>query len=195
MTRAQAGTGHQSQKRTRRVPRDPVPSTFTLEPTGLPLDFYDPTYFNALSTNDQLSKVNVNKVIFLPKAEKSLFPHPHTHPDEKLSDSRFNKEYYNVISKQYIIKSLISSSESDSSETEEGYTTDDYGKEIDLQAASPTNHDENFYPVNGYEFDSPDEQSPDGSSSESQSSSSENQSSSSEDLGEESEVPDAMDQD
>ncbi|KAG0139854.1 hypothetical protein CROQUDRAFT_54133, partial [Cronartium quercuum f. sp. fusiforme G11] len=79
------------QKRTRLRPLCPQPSVFTKPPKGLPLDFYNVTWFNeALSNSQKQDIADIHLVMFLPDATHSLLGK--AHPDEKLSDKKFTQK-------------------------------------------------------------------------------------------------------
>ncbi|KAG0149943.1 hypothetical protein CROQUDRAFT_8051, partial [Cronartium quercuum f. sp. fusiforme G11] len=78
----------------------PHESTFTKPPKGLPINFYEPDWFNHVLSASQKSEIaDCDNVMFLPNVEQSLLGK--AHPDKKLSDKKFSKKYWDEGSKVY----------------------------------------------------------------------------------------------
>ncbi|EGF99696.1 uncharacterized protein MELLADRAFT_68360 [Melampsora larici-populina 98AG31] len=154
-----------TQFRTRKVPILPRKSTFIRPPQRCLLDTLSPTYFNSLPQHLKYTLVKTDKVIFLPNAKKSLLQKPHTHPGEKLSDSKFIKKYYEKISAPYALDPVETSSSSSASEEDEdprgkgkakakGSDVDtDEGTSIHLSDTSGEDEDEACYEEGEFEDD------------------------------------------
>ncbi|KAA1079345.1 hypothetical protein PGT21_008685 [Puccinia graminis f. sp. tritici] len=130
-------------RRIRKLPKTPVPSKYTVAPKGLPIDFYDPQWYQQLSEVQQKTIPNTQMVAFLPNASESLQPKKQRHPDEKLKDSSFNRKYWDMLVGPYGLLGGDSDGSSDS-EPEEGEPAangnggdDSEGEGHDLDATSP----------------------------------------------------------
>lgn len=95
--------GKTNQLRVRKLPRVPQPSKSKAPPVQLPLDYYNPRWYNRMSATDKEKFVKHTQVAFLPDAAESFIPPPNTHPDEKLSSAKFNKKYYDQLRTPYHI--------------------------------------------------------------------------------------------
>lgn len=120
------------QARKRVLPKQPIMSTFTKIPTGHPIDFYDPDWFNDfLSPAKKVTHVDSENVAFLPDATKSLLPRPH--PDKRFSQKNFTAKYWDsaIATAKYDLKHLIVQDDDDGDADEEEEQSDDEGS-IDL---------------------------------------------------------------
>ncbi|KAG0142906.1 hypothetical protein CROQUDRAFT_96972 [Cronartium quercuum f. sp. fusiforme G11] len=69
----------------------PVPSKFKTPPIQLPLNYYNPHWFNDLAPSQKEQYVKHTQVALLPNAAEAFIPAPNTHPAEKMSGHDFNK--------------------------------------------------------------------------------------------------------
>lgn len=120
-------TGNTTRRRVRKFPKQPVPSEFKRVPKNLPIDFYDPSWFNQLPPGQKRLIVNAQQVAFLPNAALSL--NPVRHPDEKLGDNQFTGKYLDIFLEAYQL-----SDEEEGAFDEENDSGSDTS--IDLEAAS-----------------------------------------------------------
>lgn len=95
--------GKQVRKRVRKLPKTPLPSLFTKAPKNLPIDFYDPEWFNDLTAGQKRLVADATRVAFLPNASDSM--KPVQHPDEKLGDMAFDGKYLDILSEPYELTS------------------------------------------------------------------------------------------
>jgi hypothetical protein len=116
-------------------------STFTAAPKGLPIDFYDPSWYHKLVPAQQKTIPNTQVVAFLPDASQSLLPKKQRHPDEKLTDSSFTRKYWDILVEQYGLLGDDSSDESDDEEEAQGVRSaaanDSEGEGHNLDDESP----------------------------------------------------------
>ncbi|MBW0558485.1 hypothetical protein O181_098200 [Austropuccinia psidii MF-1] len=70
----------------------PKLSTYSQPPKGLPIDFYDPKWFNNFPVGQKTVVADAFKVAFLPDASQSI--RGIKHPDERLSDRNFTEKYW-----------------------------------------------------------------------------------------------------
>lgn len=131
-------TGKYSQRHSRLLPKTPVFSEFVSPPTQLPIDFYNPAWFNAFPPAQKEKIANSKTVALLPDASESFLSTPH--PSESLSGKKFNDKYYARLIKPY---QLVQASQSDDEDLERTGNVDvreeiidDAEDGIDLTAAS-----------------------------------------------------------
>lgn len=140
MARSSTISGKTPQGRVRKLPKVPQLSQFKSPPVQLPLDFYDPQWYNGLSATQKEKLVKHTQVALLPDAAKSFIPAPHTHPDEKISGQKFNAKYHERLSMPYIINTCEDESEGDAegpvARGDQGIHEEDMEDSIDLEAAS-----------------------------------------------------------
>jgi hypothetical protein len=89
-------------ERLRLVPDVPQDSDFQILPQGLPIDYFDPDFFNELQPRLR-SSTAIQKVALLPDAKLSFA----RHPDEKLSDEAFMEKYGADVLARYDFSDLI----------------------------------------------------------------------------------------
>ncbi|POV95291.1 hypothetical protein PSTT_16327 [Puccinia striiformis] len=98
-----AGVSTASRKRIRRLPKEPVLSSFTKAPKSLALDFYSRRWLQKLQITEQLSHPDITKVAFLPDPIRSLWPtnNPAHDPLETMKDNQFSKKFLPDILERY----------------------------------------------------------------------------------------------
>lgn len=106
MARSTATAGKAAQQRVLKLPREPQPSKMKAPPIQLPLDFYNPKWYNGLTATQKEKFVKNNQVAFLPNAAQSFIPAPNTHPDENISGLKFNKN--TMINSSCLTTSILS---------------------------------------------------------------------------------------
>jgi hypothetical protein len=84
--------------RTRVLPA-PQLTMFPKAPKRLPLDSYDPKWFNALKSSMKDVVTNIKQVAFLPDVSESFFIAREEH--EKLSDKDFSDIYFAELTASY----------------------------------------------------------------------------------------------
>ncbi|EFP75508.1 uncharacterized protein PGTG_00839 [Puccinia graminis f. sp. tritici CRL 75-36-700-3] len=136
-------------RRVRKLPRQPVMSTFTAAPKGLPIDFYDPSWYHKLVPAQQKTIPNTQAVAFLPDASQSLLPKKQRHPDEKLTDSSFTRKYWDIVVEPYGLLGDESSDESDDEEEAQGMQSaaanDSEGEGHNLDDESPDESPDEYF--------------------------------------------------
>jgi hypothetical protein len=78
------------------VPDNQKDSEFLVHPTGMPIDYFDPGFYNRLQPHLRYS-ITTKKVSLLPDVTNSFGGNP----DEKLSDAAFMKKYAESILAKY----------------------------------------------------------------------------------------------
>jgi hypothetical protein len=128
--------GRRDQRRKGRMPSRKLESIFTKTPTGLPIDFYDPDWFNDLLPAQKHKAANIWLVNFLPDANQSLLGKQH--PDEKLCDSKLINKYWEELTKPYDLNHEIKPVEDDesSSDSEKSDDSSYCGEEVVLSDTS-----------------------------------------------------------
>ncbi|PLW47669.1 hypothetical protein PCASD_04050 [Puccinia coronata f. sp. avenae] len=128
--------GRRDQRRKGRMPSRKLESIFTKTPTGLPIDFYDPDWFNDLLPAQKHKAANIWLVNFLPDANQSLLGKQH--PDEKLCDSKLINKYWEELTKPYDLSHEIKPVEDDesSSDSEKSDDSSYCGEEVVLSDTS-----------------------------------------------------------
>ncbi|MBW0578885.1 hypothetical protein O181_118600 [Austropuccinia psidii MF-1] len=84
--------GKSSQQHQRHIPETPLRSVCTRVPKHLPIDFYNPLWFNDCPAGQKTIICDAFNVAFLPNASESL--RRIQHPDEKLSDRHFTEKHW-----------------------------------------------------------------------------------------------------
>ncbi|MBW0489057.1 hypothetical protein O181_028772 [Austropuccinia psidii MF-1] len=101
----------------RHIPGKGLASISKYIPKGLPINFYDPKWFDS-STAGQKRSSNAFKIAFLPDASKSLLGNQYK--DEQLSDKWFTDKYWEKAIETYNITHELANDENlDVSATEE----------------------------------------------------------------------------
>ncbi|PLW46368.1 hypothetical protein PCASD_05466 [Puccinia coronata f. sp. avenae] len=137
-------------RRVQKLPKIPLMSSCTLAPSNLPIDFYDPTWYQSLTPAQQQKILDTQSVAFLPDAGQSLMPKSQRHPDEKLSDSSFTRKYWGILVEPYGLLEEESLDDSESEEETEGRGKSRLANESeeeghDLNNPSPDVSEDEFY--------------------------------------------------
>jgi len=83
-------------ERVRKVPVDQQDSVFSALPEGMPIDYYDPEFFNQLQPRTR-NRIAIRKISLLPLVTESLT----WNSEERLSDRAFTKKYGAPVLSQY----------------------------------------------------------------------------------------------
>ncbi|MBW0517640.1 hypothetical protein O181_057355 [Austropuccinia psidii MF-1] len=96
------------------LPKIQVESTFVRQPKGLPIDFYNESWFQRLDNSQRKTMADCENLEFFLTPEDSL--KPKSHPDQKISDKNHSKKYRDVVVKPYGLEEFDSekSAEEDS---------------------------------------------------------------------------------
>lgn len=120
------------QERIRIFPENPVHTAFPLLPFNtVPLDYYDPAFFNSLQPGTRKKIAGPFPIVgLLPNASHSFGHRPNglPHPDEKLGQKAFNAKYREQVLMQYRLDDLDDIDFVDSEE-EDDDGTDEYEME------------------------------------------------------------------
>ncbi|MBW0523415.1 hypothetical protein O181_063130 [Austropuccinia psidii MF-1] len=108
--RAKRGT-RSSQKHIRIESKNPNPTTFGRVPQGLPIDFFDPEWYNDCPPAQKTLCADIMSIAFLPDAMKSI--RGIQHPDEKLGDKRFSEKYWDEATQPYDLSHEIAAEDDD----------------------------------------------------------------------------------
>ncbi|PLW38258.1 hypothetical protein PCANC_14896 [Puccinia coronata f. sp. avenae] len=101
----------------------------------LPIDFYDPDWFNELLPAQKFKAANICLVTFLPDANQSLLGKQHE--GEKLCDKKFVEKYWEELTKPYNLTHKIKPIEDESSSDSKQSNNSSYcGKEVVLSDTS-----------------------------------------------------------
>ncbi|MBW0586342.1 hypothetical protein O181_126057, partial [Austropuccinia psidii MF-1] len=146
MASSEANQGAVSRRRTRVLPRVPIPSKNIAAPKGLPMDFYKLKWYKALNPMEKRTYPDQKNVAFLPNAEELL--QAKRHPNKKCSDKQFNELYRDEVLKVF----EISDEENFAVEGEEDKENND---SIDLEAPSEGDDDEEegFFVPGEYQYE------------------------------------------
>ncbi|MBW0536001.1 hypothetical protein O181_075716 [Austropuccinia psidii MF-1] len=107
-----------TQRREHLLPKDGCASISTYAPEGLPIDFYDPNWFNNRTESQKRIISDSNSIAFLPDATKSLLGKQNQ--DERLSNKWFTQTYWEQVIKDYDIShEIVNDYKLDDSLTEE----------------------------------------------------------------------------
>lgn len=107
---AKLDSSKQWRERKRMVPLEPKISPFRALPEDMPIDYFEPSFYNRLQPRLR-ARVTNNTIALLPNIEETF----RGNPDEQLSDRRFNAKYGpEVLSKYNIPLEGDGNSESDS---------------------------------------------------------------------------------
>jgi hypothetical protein len=101
-------------ERPREVPLQPQDSEFTTLPEGMPIDYYDPDFYNSLQPRLR-ARITNTKVALLPDITRSFI----READERLSDKQFSAKYGAKILAKYQVV------EEDELEVEDDWLADD----------------------------------------------------------------------
>ncbi|KAF7779052.1 hypothetical protein Agabi119p4_3402 [Agaricus bisporus var. burnettii] len=97
------------QDRIRTMPDNPDESAFPLLPLNMPLDYYDPTFFNFLQPNLRKRIAGAYPTVgLLPEVSHSFGrgPNGKPHKDERLGEKAFNKKYRENVLLRYRLDDL-----------------------------------------------------------------------------------------
>ncbi|MBW0525314.1 hypothetical protein O181_065029 [Austropuccinia psidii MF-1] len=130
----EAMMGRRFNQRIRRRPKIPIIPRFKKTPKNVPIDLYQPEWFNDRDHSEKLMAANLSEVSFVPV--KDLPPKRKQHPDESLGDISFNYKYWDLTIKEYKIEPRTP--ESSERDSDAGDLSDD--ESVDLDAANP-HHD------------------------------------------------------
>ncbi|MBW0539241.1 hypothetical protein O181_078956 [Austropuccinia psidii MF-1] len=75
------------------------PTAFGRVPKGLPIDFFDPEWFNNSSLAQKTSCANIMSIAFLPDKLQSI--RGKQHPEKKLGDKQFSQKYWEEETQDY----------------------------------------------------------------------------------------------
>ncbi|MBW0539279.1 hypothetical protein O181_078994 [Austropuccinia psidii MF-1] len=142
--KSEQNSGKTSSRRERIIPHEALKSVGTRVPKGLPIDFYDPSWFNSGSAGQKTIPANSFNVSFLPNASQSL--RGAQHPDERLGDRKFTNKYWDQLIEPYDISHKIPNEE-ELDETDEetyddsevGLSEDESNEEEDVQELAQSN--------------------------------------------------------
>jgi hypothetical protein len=104
-------------ERVRMVPETQKDTEFLALPEGMPIDYFDPEFYNSLQPRLR-DRIMSKKVSLLPDASNSFTGHP----DEKLSDKQFMRKYAKSVSGKY---NLVDKGELAGVDDEEDWIIDD----------------------------------------------------------------------
>ncbi|KAH9451449.1 hypothetical protein Pst134EA_025403 [Puccinia striiformis f. sp. tritici] len=144
--------GPRDQRRIRRVPDVPQPSIFKALPKQLPLDFFDPTWFNNSMASRKRKAADVMSAAFLPDADKSLLGT--VQAIESMTDEDFNEKYLLKCQKLYDITHAFYISEDE----EEDIDNDDGESEVLVLGESRNTSDEDNLDDEDMDYDDANEQ-------------------------------------
>ncbi|MBW0559816.1 hypothetical protein O181_099531 [Austropuccinia psidii MF-1] len=119
-----------SQKHQRIRSKTAPPTTFGRPPKGLPIDFFDPQWFNNCSPAQKPIHADTMRVAFLPDSSQSI--RGIQHPDEKLSYKKFSEKYWDELTQKYDLSHEIPADEDDDESNSE---------DEDIESESSSNMD------------------------------------------------------
>ncbi|KNZ44357.1 hypothetical protein VP01_923g3 [Puccinia sorghi] len=112
-------------------PTKHIMTLFPRVPNNIPLDFYNPEWFNDLQPNVRDLVANTNSVAFLPKSSEML--QGTRNPDEKLRYKKFSENYWAQTTTKYDLKYLIEDNQDNSDIGNEDSNDSSYcGEEVDM---------------------------------------------------------------
>ncbi|MBW0542805.1 hypothetical protein O181_082520 [Austropuccinia psidii MF-1] len=109
--KAEEDNGKSGHRRLREVPPIQSNSIGTRVPKRLPIDFYDPEWYNSRTAGKKTISADTFNVAFLPDASMSI--RGNQHPDEKLNDRRFSEKYWDQLIEPYDISHEIQPDDED----------------------------------------------------------------------------------
>ncbi|MBW0544026.1 hypothetical protein O181_083741 [Austropuccinia psidii MF-1] len=95
IVKAERTSRKKSQRHERHIPEGGRGSISNLAPKGLPIDFYDPYWFNSRTSGQKRSISDIHTITFLPYASTLLLGK--LHPDERLSDKQFTSLHWEEV--------------------------------------------------------------------------------------------------
>ncbi|MBW0520378.1 hypothetical protein O181_060093 [Austropuccinia psidii MF-1] len=102
----------QSKRRNRIEVDSPITSHYSQPPKGLPIDFYDPAWFNTHPYGKKTVLDDAFNVAFLPDASQCI--RGIQHQDERLSNRNFTKKYWEQCTFSYNLSHEITNDNEDS---------------------------------------------------------------------------------
>ncbi|MBW0589244.1 hypothetical protein O181_128959 [Austropuccinia psidii MF-1] len=127
--KSEQDSGKTSSQRERIIPHEPLKSVGTRVPKGLPIHFYNPSWFNSHSAGQKTITADAFNVAFLPDASKSL--RGAQHPDERLGDRKFTDRFWDKLIGPYNISHEIPNEEELDETDEETYDVSEVGSSED----------------------------------------------------------------
>ncbi|MBW0587812.1 hypothetical protein O181_127527 [Austropuccinia psidii MF-1] len=100
-----------SRGRKRIVVDSPSISIHSHPPKGLPIDFYDPSWFNNCPPGQKTTVADSFNIAFLPDASQSILGIQH--PDERLNDQNFTEKYWEKCAEYYDLSHEIAREDED----------------------------------------------------------------------------------
>ncbi|KAG0143373.1 hypothetical protein CROQUDRAFT_109262 [Cronartium quercuum f. sp. fusiforme G11] len=122
--------GRRPQGQIRCRPKKPIISTIGRPPRNMPLDFYDPVWFNDLSDAQKSWVADAYRVALLPNAKLSFCPVSAN--DERLGDRAFNQKYWDTNSRAYNLSHVLGNKNNEEVDNEDDPNDSDYGESIDV---------------------------------------------------------------
>ncbi|PLW44073.1 hypothetical protein PCASD_04851 [Puccinia coronata f. sp. avenae] len=147
---AEQDASSNGKRQIRKLPKQPVLSSYTTAPTKLPIDFYDPKWYQNLTPAQQQTIPNIKVVAFLPDASESLKPKHLRHPDEKLTTSSFTRKYWDILVEPYGLLEAESSacdneSDNEAEDLSDRENSNSESKGHDLDATSPDVSEDEYH--------------------------------------------------
>ncbi|MBW0506906.1 hypothetical protein O181_046621 [Austropuccinia psidii MF-1] len=109
------------------IPDEPLKSVCTRVPKGLPINFYDPSWFNSRSAGQKTLISDAFNIAFLPDASQSL--RGIQHPNERLGDNKFTDKYWDQVIDGYDISHEIPDEELETESEVESAKEESNGEE------------------------------------------------------------------
>ncbi|MBW0538442.1 hypothetical protein O181_078157 [Austropuccinia psidii MF-1] len=128
--KAEEANGKRSQRREHHLPAPGEGSISKKVPNQLPIDFYNPDWFNNLMAGQKSQFADVHQVAFFPDVSKCLLGKQN--PNWRLSDKRFTQKYWDQIIEPYHISHMIENDDEldvDSNTNNESYELEDIAAE------------------------------------------------------------------
>ncbi|KAG0143060.1 hypothetical protein CROQUDRAFT_49347, partial [Cronartium quercuum f. sp. fusiforme G11] len=126
--------GTLSRRRVRKLPKVPQPSLFVKPPKQLPIDFYNPVWYEGLGEGQKQRIANTDEVAFLPNA--------FDHPDKKLGDKAFIAKYYDILTQPY---NLLAEADVDEDKDDENDDSEDIMEEENDEFEKVESEESEFY--------------------------------------------------
>ena len=120
--------GKRVRQRIRLVPdREQKLSDFAAIPSHLPIDYYDPEFYNSLQPRIR-DRIATQKISLLPNVLESFG----NHTDEKLSDSAFMEKYGSEVLSRYRLDDLGEEEWLEGDEDEKMYADGEYEEDASI---------------------------------------------------------------
>ncbi|MBW0466216.1 hypothetical protein O181_005931 [Austropuccinia psidii MF-1] len=117
--------------------KDPPMTSFPKAPKGLPIDFYNPTWFNSNLPAQRRNLADIGSVAFVKDPRESLELKDYS---EKLGDRSFTHKNWDHATKKYNLD-FLAMQETDSDD-ESSNEESDYGESIDIESSTQEENDE-----------------------------------------------------